>query len=115
MANTVQELNSSESQWMKQMKLLEQISRRLLEQTYDDTYESTVSRARACLAEMSKLAKDFPGREPFGKGYADALSGLRACLSHLEGSLKLLAEAKKAAFVEGAKRGWESVLESSRR
>jgi hypothetical protein len=64
---------------------------------------------------MSKLAEELPNREPFGEGYKDACSGLRACLLHLEVSLKLLAKAKEAAFAHGFNRGWERVLEQSSR
>jgi hypothetical protein len=115
MDNTVGELKKAEDLWSEKLILLQQLSHRLLYQGYDDTYESVVCRTQHCLAEMQKVANDFPGREPWGKGYADACIGLRAVLSQLGESLKVMAKAKEASTIAASDASWKRVLESSRR
>ena len=113
--NIVQELKQAQERWMTQMQLLQQLSNRLVSQSYDDTYVSAVTQAKACLARMSTIAEDFPGREPFGPGYRDACAGVRACLTHLQDTLPLLVKAQKAIFADGMQGGWEGVLRETTR
>jgi hypothetical protein len=110
-----QELKSAEGRWTAQMKLLGQISYRLLAEQFSEVYEWDARRTATCLAEMQKLLEDLPKNEPFGDHYADLRRGLRECVTALEKSLALLVEAKKAAFAHASESGWKRVLESSRR
>ena len=112
MNDTVHELKTAADRWNNKMQLLEQLSRRLVLQNYDDTYESTITRTQYCLSEMMKIAEDFPGREPWGKGYREALDSLRVVLSQLENEdLKALVKAKQAAATAVLDAGWERVAE----
>ena len=115
MDTTVQQEKSAQDQWNRHMQLLAQLSRRLLEHSYGDTYLSAVSQVQHVLTEMQRIAQDFPGREPYGSGYRDAHDGLRSVLVQLEADLKALTAAKQAAMVAAADISWGRVLEESQR
>jgi hypothetical protein len=116
MDNTTQELNSACAKWNRQMRLLQQVSSRLLECSGDfEIYEWNIVQTRRCLTEMQKLAVDFPAHAPYGEGFENALSCLRTCLSSLQESLKVMGQAKQAATVAASEASWGRVLEESQR
>jgi hypothetical protein len=111
----LQELNRAQERWNKQIQLLQQLNQRLLVEGFNDSFQSTLARTKGCLGELIEMAKDLPGKEPWGPQYADAWKGLRACLAHLEESLELLVKAKEKLHAHGMNAGWQRVLEASKR
>lgn len=113
MDNTVQQEKSAQEQWNRQMLLLTQLSHRLLQEGFNDTFVAMAVRTQHVLKEMQRLAEDLPGFEPFGSGYRDAHAQLKSVLVQLEADLKTLTKAKEAGAVAAADAGWARILKQS--
>ena len=112
---TVRHLNEARQQWTQQWRLLEQLSRKVFEQNFDDTYEFSARQVRERLNQMQKIVELLPNKEPYGPNYADAVLGLCATLQSLEATSKLLEKAAKDYYESGLEAGWSRALESSKR
>jgi hypothetical protein len=114
MDTTIRDLNQAREQWTRQWRLLEQLSKRVFEMDFNDTYEHAANQVRGCLDGMLKVVEALPkNAEPFGPGYLNALSGIHAVLDALQTSSKLLEKCAKNHFMTASEAGWSRALQST--